>query len=807
MNAGVVTGVAVGTATISATSEGKSGTATINVTLMPVATVVVSPAAKALLVTQTFPLGVTVTDSAGTVVTDRVVTWGSSNTAVATVSAAGVVTAVATGTATITATSEGKSGSSTITVSPVPVSTVAVQPPTNTLAPGATVQLTAIAKDSAGGVLTGRAVGWASSDPAVATVSVTGLVTAVALGNATITASSEGKSGTAAVTIAPVPVGSVTVAPPSATVRMSQTATLTATVKDSVGTVVTNRPVAWSSSNPAIATVNAGVVTGVAVGTATISATSEGKSGTATINVTLMPVATVVVSPATKAMLVTQTFPLGVTVTDSVGTVVTDRVVTWGSSNTAVATVSAAGVVTAVAAGTATITATSEGKSGSSTITVSPVPVSTVAVQPPTDSLAPGATVQLTAIAKDSAGGVLTGRAVGWASSDPAVATVSVTGLVTGVAVGNATMTATSEGKSGTSVMTVYIPVASVAVAPPTATILLTQTKAFTATATDATGNLLTGRLVTWSSSNPAIATVNSSGVATGVALGTVTITATSEGKSGSATLTINPVPVFSVTITPPSPDTVFVNYTTQLAAVTQDSAGNVLTGRAVTWQSNDPGIATVGATGLVTGVAAGNTNIVATSEGKSGSNTLMSIPAPVGSVTLAPNVDSVTTSGSTSTKTIMATVRDVQGTVVTDRVVNWTSTPGAIATVSPSSGASTTVTGASVGQAQVIATSTKADTASIKVMLAVTSVTISPATATLSLATTPTVQLTATAENGGTTITGRAITWSSDNTSVATVDATGKVTAIAAGTANITATVVFDGVTSAIPAIITVTP
>ena len=79
----------------------------------------------------------------------------------------------------------------------------------------------------------------------------------------------------------------------------------------------------------------------------------------------------------------------------------------------------------------------------------------------------------------------------------------------------------------------------------------------------------MTGRLVTWSSSNPAVATVEFRvGLATGVAVGTATITATSEGKSGTATLTVNPVPVASVSITPPSPDTVFIGYTTQLTAV-----------------------------------------------------------------------------------------------------------------------------------------------------------------------------------------------------------------------------------------------
>jgi uncharacterized protein YjdB len=149
------------------------------------------------------------------------------------------------------------------------------------------------------------------------------------------------------------------------------------------------------------------------------------------------------------------------------------------------------------------------------------------------------------------------------------------------------------------------------------------------------------------------------------------------------------------------------------------------------------------------------------------------------------------------------ATVKDVRGTVVTDRAVSWTSTSGAVATVDGAG----KVTGKGVGQTQVIATSeTKADTASIKVLLAVTNVLVSPGGPTLSLATTPTVQLTATATNGATTITGRTIAWSSSNTAVATVDATGKVTAKATGNANITATAVFDGKASA-PVTITVIP
>src|SRR5204863_6580386 len=143
--------------------------------------------------------------------------------------------------------------------------------------------------------------------------------------------------------------------------------------------------------------------------------------------------------------------------------------------NPSVATVSGSGLVTSVVVGTATITANSEGKAGSATVTVTLVPVASVAsvaVSPATASIRVGQTVQLTATPKDSAGSALTGRTVTWASSNTAVATVSPSGLVTTKAAGSATITATSEGKAGSATGTVaVVPVASVAVTPATATI------------------------------------------------------------------------------------------------------------------------------------------------------------------------------------------------------------------------------------------------------------------------------------------------------------------------------------------------
>src|SRR5439155_24384886 len=119
------------------------------------------------------------------------------------------------------------------------------------------------------------------------------------------------------------------------------------------------------------------------------------------------------------------------------------------SGNPSVATVSPSGQVTGVAPGTAPITATSEGKSGTATLTVTSVPVASVSLSPATATIRVGQTMQLTATPKDSAGNTLTGRTVTGASGNTSVASVSGSGLVTGVVAGKATVTATSEGHGG----------------------------------------------------------------------------------------------------------------------------------------------------------------------------------------------------------------------------------------------------------------------------------------------------------------------------------------------------------------------
>jgi uncharacterized protein YjdB len=785
-NSGVVTGVATGVVHIAASAVGKSAIAEVTVNPTPVATVRLTPSSQSLLVGQTVQIGAETLDAQGNELTGRPVTFTTSNPTVATVDNAGLVTALAPGSTIITATSEGKSAPSSITVSSVPVASVAVTPAGSQIVVGQTTQLNAEPRDASGQALAGRAVSWTSSAPNVASVSSTGLVTAVAPGQATITATSEGANGTSAVSVSPKPVSSVIISPGQGTVTVGQTLQLSAAVTDDQGNVLTGRPISFTSGSPGVATISAtGLVTGVAPGTTTITATSEGKTGTATVTVTPIPVAKVVVTPGTPNVTVGQTVQLTVSVQSANNQELTGRTVTWSSGAPGVASVSATGVVSGLAPGTAIIFANVEGVVGMATVTVRQVPVGSVVVSPQTASVPVGGAVQLSASVLDASGGALQGRLVGWTSSDESIAVVSSTGSVTGIKIGTATITASSEGVSGTATVTVTAAaVASVTVTPSAASVTVGQTTALTAQTLDANGSALTGRAIAWTSSNTGIATVSATGVVTGVAPGSATITATSEGKTGTSAITVTapaPAPVASVTVAPAALPLI-VGQTGTLTATTRDAANNVLTDRAITWTSSAEGVATVAPNGTVTAVAPGSATITATSEGKSGTATVTVTPIPVASVTVDPTTVALTTGG---TQQITATPRDAQGNPLAGRAVTWASQNTNVATVSATglitavAPGTTTVTATSEGQVGTVTVTVTAP--------AVGSISVSPGSATVYVA--ATTSLTATVRDVNNAVIGGAgVKWSSDKPATASVSELGVVTGVMPGNATISA-------------------
>jgi trimeric autotransporter adhesin len=362
------------------------------------------------------------------------------------------------------------------------------------------------------------------------------------------------------------PVAQITLSPLTPSVVAGQSVTLSAQLRDAAGNAVTGQGVAWTTSDATVAAVSGGVVTAIRPGTVTVTATSGTVSANTTVTV-LAAIAQVVVTPSPADVVINQTVQLTATLRDAAGAEIPARNITWSSSSDAAATVTQTGLVTGKVVGAVTITATAEGKIGTTTVNVKPAPVATVTVTPDPLNLALGQNGTLVATTRDAAGNSL-GRTVTWSSNNESVATVSSIGAVTSKGVGVATITATSEGKSGTaSVVVGNATVASVEITPSSTNVEAGTTTTLEAIVKNESGQAISGRTVTWSSSDNSKATVNGSGVVTGVGVGTVTITATSEGKQGTATVQVvdtkDPV-LHKLTISPST-----VNVRTASAEVT----------------------------------------------------------------------------------------------------------------------------------------------------------------------------------------------------------------------------------------------
>ena len=452
---GKVTGVKAGEATITVTTEDGGKTATCKVTVsdkeIKVTGVKLNKSETSLLVGGNETLTATVLPEDAT---NQNVTWKSDKPEIATVDANGKVTGVKAGEATITVTTEdgGKTATCKVTVSEtsVAVTGVTLNKTELILDTGGSETLTATVAPADA---TNQKVTWKSDKPEIATVDANGKVTAVKVGEATITVTTEdgGKTATCKVTVkaATVAVTGVTLNKTALTLNIGANETLTATVAPADAT---NKKVTWKSSDAAVATVDAnGKVTAVKAGEATITVTTEDGGKTATCKVTVKPNLVSEITLAALAIYVGESKAITATVKPDDAT---NKALTWTSSDETVATVDATGKVTGKKIGTATITATAQdgsGVSGSCTVTVLSA-VKTVTVTPANLTLGQNKSYTLKATVEVLCSGTDTG--VTWTSSDTTIATVDATGKVTATdKVGTVTITATSKAdpaKKGT---------------------------------------------------------------------------------------------------------------------------------------------------------------------------------------------------------------------------------------------------------------------------------------------------------------------------------------------------------------------
>jgi hypothetical protein len=596
------------------------------------------------------------------------VTWLSSNAQVATVNSSGLATAVGAGTTTVLAQYGGLNASATVTVA---ISSTGTGTPSITVTPNAAADTFAgeTTQFIASGNLTGvggpqnltNQVTWVSSNAQVATINSAGLATSVGAGTTTITAVSGGLNAAASLTVTVPASGSgsgtptLTVVPSSvAETFAGETTQFTATGNlTGIGAIQNlTSQVTWVSSNVQVATINsAGFATAVGSGTTTIIAESGGLNASSTLSVSIAAsgAPSISVIPNTVAeTFAGETTQLTATgnLTGVGGSQNLTNQVTWLSSNVQVATVSASGLVTTVAAGTTTIIAESGGLNASSTITVT-LPASGSGSGTPTLTVTPSSASETFAgeTTQFLATGDLTGvgtsqnltSQVTWFSSNAQVATINAAGLATAVGAGTTTIVALAPtgGLNASASLSVTISgtgsgssITSISVIPGTQAVSSPgQTSQFIAIGTTGAGATvnLTNQ-VAWNASSAQIATIGgATGLATAMGQGTATISALYANSSGgtvvagTATFTVaggTTEQYTAVTILPGSQALSASGQTGQFIAIaTLGSTGletDVTSSSQIAWSSSIPTIATVSASGLAKGVAAGSTNIMA---------------------------------------------------------------------------------------------------------------------------------------------------------------------------------------------------
>ena len=379
-----------------------------------------------------------------------------------------------------------------------------------------------------------------------------------------------------------------------------------------------DRVVSWSSSDRSVVTVDkTGTVQGLKPGTATVTATAEGKSGTCAVTVKAKAVNVTEVTLDKTDLTLTEgeTETLTATVKPDNAD---NRKVTWSSDKTDVATVDGAGRVTAVKAGEAVVTVTTEdgGKTATCKVTVKAkaVNVTEVTLDKTELTLTEGETETLTATVKpDNADN----RKVTWSSDKTEVATVDGAGRVTAVKAGEAVVTVTTEdgGKTATCKVTVKAKAVNVTdVSLDRTELTLTEGEAETLTATVKPDNA-DNRKVTWSSDKTEIATVGGDGRVTAVKAGEAVVTVMTEdgGKTATCKVTVKAkaVPVTGVEVNPWAV-TLSVRGTSKLSYTIRPADA---TNQNVKWESESPSVATVDSEGNVQGVAAGTAKICVTTE------------------------------------------------------------------------------------------------------------------------------------------------------------------------------------------------
>jgi len=734
----------------------------------------------------------------------QAVVWKSSNVSIASLDENGLV-AVGTkaGTAAITATAidgSKKYGTFQVTVSKTLKSFTLTGSSAVGIGKTANATLSFTPVDA-----TNKGITWESSDPKIATVSSAGVAKGIRNGSVTITATSkENKALTTDWKLTVVPAVSAMRLNGAGTIDLSgdksHEAQLTLTVAPDTAT----QQSMWSSSKPAVATVDqTGLVTATgAVGTTTIKASAtdgSGKSASASITTTYLP--TAIQIAGSTALVAGKSTTLRASITPAAAL----QSVTWTSSDKTIATVDAKGVVKANAKAAkdsiVTITATTTAKKSVSTaLTIKIVEPGPDVIINDCASVLDMKTVQFLSLTANVA--------VSWISSNPKIATVDIDGVVRPVMAGTVTITATATDGSGKKAMKQLTVVSKIENVESNYDIAISlaigKTLKLNATATPATA-LAQDRQIIWTSSDKTYASVTA-GTIKALKItpegSPVTINATASGKTAAdetvcCIFSVSVMPVATGVTIAREPNRAYLNLNTaqttmQLtAAVTPATAS-----QHVVWTSSNSAVATVDESGLVRSLKPGKVTITATTQDASQKKANVALTVLSGAESIAISGADSIRGGLSSTYTVKATPASASQAVVwsiqadtTPATLKGKVTQQPVATIS-AAGIVNTIAVTEKKQAIITARSKEDSsiqaTYTLAILPASTHVRIEAERNIVSTNTISALQLFAVIDPGDAT---QAVSWHSSNTAIAVVSDSGIVTGRSVGNVIITAT------------------
>ena len=774
---GLVSLLAGGTCVITATtvSGGVSASCTFNVVQNP-SGVELDSNVRSMYVGQIANLTATVLPLTATY---REVTWSTSNDKIVSVTSKGLITAISRGTAIITVKTKtgGYTATCAVTVGDkIAVTGLEIDSANLSMVKGDTFTILATISPSNASEKT---VEWSSSNTSVATVSDTGVVTAVGTGETVIKAVTRdgGYQKQCKVSVTQIVTG-ITVSFDSLKLAKGKSKTLKANIEPADAT---NKKLIWESSDETVATVtSSGVIRAKSAGSATILVTTEDGGYSASCNVIVytavtgvsIPAETVSIPKGEKRILTATIEPADAQ----------NQELTWTSSNTDVAKIdSVTGQVTGRAVGTAKITVTTADGGYSDSCIVEVVQLATgVSLSFSSVALDAGKTKTITASVSPS---TATHKTVTWSSSDPKIAKVSADGKITAVSAGTVTITATSKdgAASATCKVTVKQPATKVVVKSTSGTDLTKTTMKIavgsskTVVATLKPDNV-TNSGIKFSTSNKSIATVSDKGVVKGVKAGTVTITVTSADGAASTSCKIKIyTPVKSVSLNKTS----LTLKEGGTATVTPTINPSNATYKTVKWTSSNYDVATVDENGKITAKSVGYAEITATTtQGSKKAVCKVNVVKAVTGVSISKSSLRIEVGDKV---TLKATIKPSDA---SNQTVSWKSSASSVAKVSSSG----VVTAKKLGTTTITVTTADGSfkkTCKVEVVKKVKGVELNKSSATIYLVKTLTLKAEVTPSDA----TNSAVTFTTSDKSVATVSSKGVVTPVAPGTAIITVT------------------